>query len=294
MKIFYRLALVVVAASSLHAQENDPQAAARAIVENEGKFYQLGQEQNTRAAFLAFLADDGIVFHPGPVNGKQEWTKRPEKGISLKWKPLFVGMSRSADLAYSTGPAEWRKNKEDEKPFGYGQFISIWRKQKDGSWKVALDAGNQVPGPPKTEQSEVEYWISDAPIPAKSDLGAPTKKLREAEAAFAAAAKADSTIALGEASIRDVRVHREDVYPAVGKEPARLMLSVRRGQLTQEKLGGGMSEAGDLAYSYGKYTLTRPETPERGHYLQIWRADPSGAWKIALDFQTPLPNEQKK
>lgn len=285
--------LVFLGVTTLLAQDNDPQAAARAIVENETKFFQMGEEQSTRAAFLAFLADDAIVFRPGPVNGKEEWKKRPENPVSLKWKPDFVGMSRSADLAYSTGPAEWRRKKEDETPFGYGEFVSVWRKQKDGSWKVAVDVGNEVPGRPKTEQSEVEFWISDAP--AESDApGAPAKRLREAEAAFASAAKADSTIALTEASVPSVRVHRERVFPAVGKEPARLMLSVRRGKLSLERAGGGMSEAGDLAYSYGKYALDLGQNVERGHYLQIWRREADGAWKIALDLQTPLPNEQKK
>lgn len=293
MKRFSLSVLGLLLAVPLRLQADDPQVAARAIVENEQKFFQMGQEQGTRAAFLAFLADESIVFRPGPLNGKQEWAKRPENSVSLKWKPLFVGMSRSADLAYSTGPSEWRKKKEDEKPFGYGQFISIWRKQKDGSWKVAVDVGNEVPGAPKNEQSEVEYWISEA-RPASDALGTPAKKFREAEAAFAAAAKADSTIALSEACIPGVRVHREGVFPAVGKEPARLMLSVRRGKLSLERLGGGLSEAGDLAYSYGKYALDLAQNIERGHYLQIWRTEPDGTWKIALDFQTPLPNEQKK
>src|SRR3712207_586899 len=149
MKSFRLCAVTLVLSGVAHAQENDPTAAARAIVEHEAKFFQLGQDQTTKAAFLQFLADDSIVFSPGPVNGKQEWGKRPEKGISLKWTPVFAAMSRSADLGYTTGPAEWRKEKEDATPFGYGQFLSIWRKPKDGVWKVALAVGSAVPGAPK-------------------------------------------------------------------------------------------------------------------------------------------------
>ncbi|MDQ6623665.1 MAG: DUF4440 domain-containing protein, partial [Verrucomicrobiota bacterium] len=84
------------------APEDPGAAAARTVLEDERKFYEVGQELGTRAAFLEFLADDSIIFHPGPVDGKKEWSKRPEKGISLKWKPLFVAMSRSADLGYTT------------------------------------------------------------------------------------------------------------------------------------------------------------------------------------------------
>jgi ketosteroid isomerase-like protein len=297
MKAFF---LLLVASISLSvpiravAEGGPRDEATAAIRENEKKFFELGQEQGTRDAFLQFLASDSIIFNPGPVNGKAEWSKRPEKGISLKWKPEFVWVSRSADLGYSTGPAEWRKNKEDEKPFGYGQFVSIWKKQKDGSWKVAVDFGNEVPGAPKNEEEEAASESYPADDGAKTDQAAAPKKLREAESQFATAAKADSTIALTEASIPTVRVHREGVYPAIGKYAAQLMLSVRRGKLALERLGGGISEAGDLAYSYGKYKLEKPENLERGHYVQIWRLEPDGSWKIALDYQSPLPVEEKK
>ena len=281
------LSLVVLA----RAQE--PKEALQTVVENEGKFFQLGQEQGTRTAFLTFLAENSIVFSPGPVNGQEAWKKRPEKGISITWKPLFGAIARSADLAYTTGPAELRHNKEDAKPFGYSQFVSVWKKQKDDSWKVALDVGSEVPGPPKSEEA-LELSFENETSAAASDLSSARRKLSEAESKFNTAAKADSTIALTEAGSPTMRVYREGVFPGVGKDAARLMLSVRRGNLTLEKLGGGMSAAGDLAYTYGKYSLARAETTERGHYLQVWRTDRDGSWKIALDYQTPLPAAAKK
>ncbi len=287
--------LAALLASAAIAEENDPAAAARTMVENEGKFFGMGLAEGTKAAFLHFLADDSIVFHPGPINGKQEWTKRPEKGISLKWRPLFAAMARSADLGYTTGPAEWRKEKDDEKPFGYGQFLSIWRKQKDGSWKVVADVGSGVPGPPKTEETEIVYSISEAPASATpSNKTAASRLLRNAEGKFAGVARTDSTAAILGSASDDLRVHREGVYPAVGRAAAALMLSVNRGALALEKLGGAISEANDLAYNYGKYTQTRPEKTDRGYYLQIWRLEKDGAWKLWLDYQAPLPNEEKK
>ncbi len=294
ISLLFILALAPLATFA-QAPEDPVAAAARTVFENERKFYEVGQELGTRAAFLEFLGDDSIIFHPGPVDGKKEWAKRPEKGISLKWKPLFVAMSRSADLGYTTGPAEWRHEKDDEKPFGYGQFVSIWKKQKDGSFKVAVDLGSELPGPPKTEETAVEYALSEAPVPATPlDKKSIARLLRNAEGKFNNVARTDSTAALLGSASDSVRVDREGVYPAVGRDPAGLMLSVTRGALTHEKTGGAISEAGDLAYSYGSYTFTRPEKTEHGYYLQIWRVEKEGAWKIVLDYQTPLPNEKKK
>ena len=293
-KFFAHLLAGLLLSRPLLGQNPEAEPALKTVIENEGKFLQQGQEQGTRAAFLAFLADDAIVFEPGPVNGKESWKKRPEKGISLTWKPLFGAIARSADLAYTTGPAEWRHNKEDAKPLGYGQYVSIWKKEKDGPWKVALDAGSEVPGLAKSEDPpELELSVSGEPAGKLSEPALAQRRLAEAEAKFATAAKADSTIALSGACSANVRVHREGVFPAVGKEPARLMLSVRRGKLTAERLGGAVSAAGDLAYSYGKYSLTKAQETERGHYLQIWRTDADGSWKIALDYQVPLPPPEK-
>lgn len=279
---------------SAFAQEENPEAAARAIVEGETKFFETGQEQGTRAAFLSFLADDSIVFQPGPVDGKKTWSGRPDSGPSLKWQPAFAAMSGSCDLGFTTGPSEWRKNKEDEKASGYGFYISIWKKQKDGPWKVALDVGGEAPSAQKIEGPPGMLAGTAKPPLAPEAAAAATKKLREAEKWFVTTAKTDSTAALIGSSSENLRVYREGVFPAIGRTPAGLMLSVRRGNLSVERMGGGMSGAGDLAYSYGKYTLVRPENTERGHYLQIWHADVTGDWKVLLDFQTPLPPAEKK
>jgi ketosteroid isomerase-like protein len=275
------------------AQECDPQETAKAMLENETKFVAKGQEEGTRAASLAFLADDAIMFDPGPVNAKKTWTARPETPLSLKWQPAFAAMARSCDLAFTTGPAEWRKNKEDEKPLGYGQYVSIWKKQKDGVWKVAVDVGGSVPSAQKIEGLP-ELSISNAPVPQKPDAAAAAKKLREAEKWFVNTAKTDSTAALVGSSAEMIHVHRDGVSPAVGREPANLMLSVRRGQMTVERIGGDISQAGDLAYSYGKYSVDQPQKTERGFYLQIWQTDPAGAWKLLLDYQSPVRPEIKK
>src|SRR6266576_1899348 len=115
--------------------------AVRAMTTAEKKFYETGQEKGTRAAFLEFLAPDAIIFRPGPVNGQEAWSKRQETGLDLVWEPIFAAISRSGDFGYDTGPSKWRANKLEKKVTGFGHFVSVWKKQRDGSWKVALDCG---------------------------------------------------------------------------------------------------------------------------------------------------------
>ena len=263
-----------------------PAEAARTMVEAEKKFYQTGQEQGTRAAFLAFLAEDGIVFRPGPVNGKEVWGKRDETGLDLVWEPTFAVIARSADFGYDTGPAKWRANKKEEKFTGHGQFISIWKKQQDGSWKVALDCGIENPEP--TGKPETLRTVVPTDSKTATDLNAAQVNRWDAQQKFAEVAKKDSAMATMAIAAPDIRIYRDGHFPAIGKAASKL-LDATAGRVTFEMLGSDISRSADLSYTYGRYSKLRPKGTEQGHYFQIWQTDDAGAWKLVLDWAQPLP-----
>jgi ketosteroid isomerase-like protein len=272
------------------AAEPDPTAAARAMVDAERKFYETGQEKGTRAAFLAFLADDGIVFRPGPLNGKSVWEKRPESGFDLVWEPTFAAMSRSADFGYDTGPAKWRANKKEEKFTGYGQFISIWKKQSDGAWKVALDCGIENPEPTGKAETLRTSVPGEPKVPVNFDTA--EKDRLETQQKFTQSARTDSALATLKFASPEIRVYRDGHFPSTGKDAARPLLDATAGRVTFEILGAEMSRSADLSYTYGKYSNVRRKGTEEGHYFQIWQTDDSGAWKLVLDWQQALPEKK--
>jgi ketosteroid isomerase-like protein len=275
----------------VHAAEPDAVEACRAMVDAERQFYQTGQEKGTRAAFLAFLADDAVVFRPGPVNGKEAWGKRPETGLDLIWEPTFAAIARSGDFGYTTGPAKWRANKKEEKFIGYGQFVSIWRKQKEGSWKVALDCGIENPEPAGQPESLRTLVLDDSQQIKNADGRRKALPLPEAHQKFLEAAKINSADAILGVAAEEIRVYREASFPAVGKDAAGALLSTKAGKSSFEQLGGDMSSSADLAYSYGKYSLSREGSVESGHFFQIWQTDAVGMWKLVVDWQQALPKE---
>jgi ketosteroid isomerase-like protein len=68
----------------------------------------------------------------------------------LTWTPVGGDISSSGDLGYTYGTFEFHsKSKEGEPHVDYGKYTSIWKLQKDGSWKVVLDMGNASPEPKK-------------------------------------------------------------------------------------------------------------------------------------------------
>jgi hypothetical protein len=78
------------------------------MVKTEQAFSKMAEEKNTRDAFLAFIADDGLLFRPGAVNGKKWLIEHPppqsDKKPLLAWQPAFAGMASSGDMGFTTGP----------------------------------------------------------------------------------------------------------------------------------------------------------------------------------------------
>jgi len=282
MKRFLVSLLIAVSAAAALVQAESPGDAVKALVDVERKFFQTGQEKGTRSAFLKFLAPDGIVFRPGPVNGQEVWSKRTETGLDLVWEPTFASIARSADFGYDTGPSKWRAKKSDEKFAGFGHFISIWKKQRDGSWKVALDCGIENPEP--NAKPEPLKLLE----PEKGGKGT-AESLQEAQNGFLATAKLDFTKAFRQFGSDDVRLYRNGSFPAVGKEAGVKLLGPEQAGVAMAVMKSDMSNSADLAYTYGSYSDTRTQPGAPGHFLQVWQTDASGAWKLVLDWQQPTP-----
>ncbi|HEX4631619.1 MAG TPA: nuclear transport factor 2 family protein [Chthoniobacterales bacterium] len=265
-----------------------PAQAVRSLVEAERNFYRTGQEQGTRAAFLAFLAESGIVFGLGPVNGRRTWNEREETGFDLVWEPTFAAVSRSADFGYDTGPAKWRANKNEKEFSGYGHFVSIWRKEPDGAWKVHLDCGIENPKPSGKSET-LRTIVPGEPTGAEPDAAARQRAFGEAQRGFVTVAKLDFTKAFREFGGDEVRLYRDGSLPTVGKDAGAKLLGTEQAGVTLEVLAGSMSSSSDLAYYYGKYSDTRKEDGATGHFLQIWQTNGTGGWKLMLDWQKALP-----
>ena len=269
------------------AADEKPSAAVGAIVESEGRFGQMAHDRSVRAAFLEFLADDAIVFSPGPVNGKKVWSERKESGLELIWQPIFAAMARSSDLGYTTGPAKWKRTRTDEKFLGYGQFVSVWKKQRDGAWKVALDIGIENPEP-KSEPGPPQTLAPDD-VTKDVDLVAARQTFEKTQRDFAAMAKEDSPGALSAFASENIRAFREEMFPIIGKKAVVDMASAAHGPMSIQTSGGDLSRSGDLAYSYGSYSIKRGDETERGNVVQIWQTDSAGAWKLVLDLEQKVP-----
>lgn len=106
--------------------------------------------------WVSYFAEDGTQVTPdGNIKGHAAIREymgpafaRP--GFSLRWKPTFADISGSGDLGYTTGTYESRgKNAQGQEVVRTGRYVTIWKKQAGGNWKVAVDIGNPDAPPQK-------------------------------------------------------------------------------------------------------------------------------------------------
>jgi len=132
----------------------DPKpATAETLRELEGAFMKEALSHGSEG-FMSYYAEDAVELPNGAdaIQGKTNIAKTmgflDNKDNQLTWKPVYADISASGDLGYTYGTFEFRyKDKDGKFTVSHGKYTSIWKKQKDSSWKVVLDMGNENPAP---------------------------------------------------------------------------------------------------------------------------------------------------
>ncbi len=270
----------------------------RSMVETERSFARMSEEKGTREAFAAFIADEGILFRPTAVLGKKWMRENPLPPSTtrplLAWQPIFAFVSSAGDLGYTTGPWQYKKDIKDAQPTAFGNFMTVWKKQADGSWKFALDLGVSNPEP----KDPVTIWQPgqgrmDQEISAKVDQQLARSGLLDAERKFSqVSAELGARESFLLYAAKDVRLFRNDHFPFVGKMAAADALAPVTAEWTWTSLFAGVSISGDLGYTYGIYELREKAgiVSERGNYARVWKKV-LGDWKLVIDVADPLPRK---
>ncbi|MFH4965791.1 nuclear transport factor 2 family protein [Gaetbulibacter sp. M235] len=113
------------------------------IIDAELNFCKTAEKEGMNVAFLAFVADDGILLRndkliKGKDNIKVYLKNSNTKGLS--WKPDFVDVSSSGDLGYTYGSYTFKyKDSLGNDLENKGVFHTVWKRQQDGSWKFVWD-----------------------------------------------------------------------------------------------------------------------------------------------------------
>jgi ketosteroid isomerase-like protein len=288
----------------------------RAIVEAERAFARRSLEVGWREAFLEYFADDAISFAPDPGNAKVRLRARPATPrpppYSLDWWPVWAGISTAGDMGFTTGPSVGVDNTKPGSAPNYGYYFSVWKRQPDGTWKVAIDVGVQTPeiiDPPSARSRFRAAPPSRWATRRRESKPEKERQRRERERAellkmererFAGDDAEDVAGSYGERLAPGARLHRTGFAPFVGADAVLSHFYLRAARLAWQPAGADISDSGDLAYTYGAYELTlRGEggaasgRVERGHYAHVWQRSERGDWLLLADVMHAAPAEKR-
>lgn len=116
------------------------------LLRADSAFAALSVTQGAKRAFLGYASEDAISFGGGPRmnEGAQAigaaFDEFPS-GAVLAWWPVAAVIAESGDLGCTVGEATIESLKQ------YSKYLTIWKRQRDGTWKFVADGGNARPAP---------------------------------------------------------------------------------------------------------------------------------------------------
>ncbi len=146
MKKVFFLFLIVICTTSCETKIKSKQELEAEVFKAEDDFKNLSQTKGIAESFYAFADDNAIIKREndtiirGKENIKKYYSNPKFQKAFVTWKPDFVDVSKDGEMAYTYGKFTWTftdslGNKKDFK----GLFHTVWKKQKDGSWKYVWD-----------------------------------------------------------------------------------------------------------------------------------------------------------
>ncbi len=153
---------LLLAACGQEPEGDVMQMELEAMMQTDREFSEMSIAEGMRAAFVHYADDSVVVYRDGrvPIKGidelRESYPAPREQGGTLSWQPTFADIAQSSDLGYTLG--EWTFTAVDTAGLeqqSKGYYVTIWKKQPDGTWRFTFDSG--VTGPkPDQPQPEIE------------------------------------------------------------------------------------------------------------------------------------------
>ena len=143
---FLAIPILLFCACFKKKEKNNTSEIKAAMIAAEISFSKLSQEKGNRKALLQFIDSNGVLLRPNSYplvggNAIDLISQANDSSYSMNWQPMGAGVAESGELGYTYGV--YTVSLKNKDTLIHGTYVNIWKKQPDGTWKLALDSGNE-------------------------------------------------------------------------------------------------------------------------------------------------------
>ena len=270
------------------AQRTDLPQALTQMVDTERAFAARALVVGWKEAFLEFFADDAIGFDEGKLGLAKDQiraTPDPPPNLQLIWEPRYGDVAASGELGYLTGPVRTVLPSRDNGRPRHSSYTSVWKRQRDGSFKVVIDLGTPTPSAVPfaagfTRASNANRFTGD--------YDETTPPLAAADGVLNSALRGSPVAAYRGRLAPGARFNRPNRLPVTGEANVMRWLASQPSYAAADSRYAEAARSGDLGYTWGSYAIGPRQKPTaHGFYVRIWVRERNGQWKIAMDLLRP-------
>lgn len=158
-KFFAAIVTILVFAGAAMAQNQAPAVAtsaastealteARRAIEKGNAQWVEAWAKGDPSMIAALFADDGVLLARNGklIKGRQSILERQKTAMSgvepgVKVTVTTVDVWLDGDTAYETGKYRYEYKEKGKPGVDEGRYVTMWKRQKDGSWKLVMDMG---------------------------------------------------------------------------------------------------------------------------------------------------------
>lgn len=257
--------------------------------------------KNGPDAFLGALEPGAAVLIPGQqiLRGadasRAAFIARYGGASSYAWVPAHAVVSTDGKLACTMGYSSFTNALDSVKTAHSGTYLTCWRKNKDGKWRVA--GTQRADSPPKGSPFADSAVLPGAPHSAIASKGKnPLAAAQDADSLFAmmGALPAGPGPAFAKYAANDGMLVGGDEFPRGPDGIAAVFKEYSPDRVIWWRPSRDFGAAtGGLAFTVGNST-SGPRAGKTGptianKYFTVWRQEPDGRWLYIFDLGSSRP-----
>lgn len=250
--------------------------------------FQLAADQGLKTAYTEFLAPDAVIFRPDAKNGQSYWRAANSSPlVKFVRRTVYSDIAANGMIGYTTGNWALYPKGKDEADAKFGEFVTIWEKKPDGSYRIGLELD--------INHDKLTFFETDQVFPFVKlrDMNQRGWSPADASIQFFKMGMGDGTLgrAYDKFAATDVRLLVESEPPILGHK--KVVAMAKRYVSTRFPKDVGIFQSADMAYNWNRCEYANSvEGMESGNCLHIWKLRKK-KWWIVLGVFARVTDDKK-